>query len=531
MAIHLPNRHLFIDGEWRETVLKKRIPVINPATEQIIGDIPAATAEDVEIAVEAAKKAFSRNKGKDWSSASGAYRAKYLRAIAAKITERKSELGKLEAIDSGKPLDEALWDMDDVAGCFEYYADLAEGLDAKQKAPVSLPMETFKSYVLKEPLGVVALITPWNYPLLLATWKVAPALAAGCTAILKPSELASVTCLELAEVCREVGLPPGVLNILTGLGTEAGAPLASHPHVDKVAFTGSTATGSRIMASAAQMIKPVSMELGGKSPIIVFEDVDLDKAAEWTLFGCFWTNGQICSATSRLLVHVSVMPSVLNACQKTSQPKALCYSVRPKKALHQNFWTDLSNGPKKLKSLILLKKVAGLVQLSVEDRQYDKTLKFIATAKSEGATILSGGGRPKHLNKGFFVEPTIITDVTTSMQIWREEVFGPVLCVKTFSTEDEAIELANDTQYGLGAAVISNDPERCDRVAKDFRSGIVWVNCSQPCFCQAPWGGVKRSGFGRELGEWGLENYFSVKQVTQYISDEPWGWYQSPSKL
>ncbi|XP_061956192.1 aminoaldehyde dehydrogenase 2, peroxisomal-like [Populus nigra] len=503
MAIHLPNRQLFIDGEWRETVLKKRIPVINPATEQIIGDIPAATAEDVEIAVEAAKKAFSRNKGKDWSSASGAYRAKYLRAIAAKITERKSELGKLEAIDSGKPLDEALWDMDDVAGCFEYYADLAEGLDTKQKAPVSLPMETFKSFVLKEPLGVVALITPWNYPLLLATWKVAPALAAGCTAILKPSELASVTCLELGEVCREVGLPPGVLNILTGLGTEAGAPLASHPHVDKVAFTGSTATGSRIMASAAQMVKPVSMELGGKSPIIVFEDVDLDKAAEWTLFGCFWTNGQICSATSRLLVHESIASEFLDKLVK---------------------WT------KKIKISDPFEEGCRLGPL-VSGEQYDKILKFIATAKSEGATILSGGDRPKHLNKGFFVEPTIIIDVTTSMQIWREEVFGPVLCVKTFSTEDEAIDLANDTHYGLGAAVISNDPERCDRVAKAFRAGIVWINCSQPCFCQAPWGGIKRSGFGRELGEWGLENYLSVKQVTRYISEEPWGWYQAPSKL
>ncbi|KAJ6672456.1 BETAINE ALDEHYDE DEHYDROGENASE [Salix viminalis] len=503
MAIHLANRQLFIDGEWREAVLKKRIPVINPATEEIIGDIPAATAEDVEIAVDAAKKAFSRNKGKDWSSASGAYRAKYLRAIAAKITERKSELGKLEAIDSGKPLDEALWDMDDVAGCFEYYADLAEGLDAKQKAPVSLPMETFKSYVLKEPLGVVALITPWNYPLLLATWKVAPALAAGCTAILKPSELASVTCLELADVCREVGLPPGVLNILTGLGTEAGAPLASHPHVDKVAFTGSNATGSSIMASAAQMVKPVSMELGGKSPIIVFEDVDLDKAAEWTLFGCFWTNGQICSATSRLLVHESIASEFLDRLVK---------------------WT------KKIKISDPFEEGCRLGPV-VSGGQYDKTLKFIATAKSEGATILSGGNRPKHLNKGFFVEPTIITDVTTSMQIWREEVFGPVLCVKTFSNEDEAIELANDTHYGLGAAVISNDPERCDRVAKAFRSGIVWVNCSQPCFCQAPWGGIKRSGFGRDLGEWGLENYLSVKQVTQYISDEPWGWYQPPSKL
>ncbi|KAB5524927.1 hypothetical protein DKX38_022676 [Salix brachista] len=544
MAIRVPTRQLFIGGEWREPVLKKRIPIINPATEQIVGDIPAATAEDVEIAVEAARKAFSRNKGQDWPSTSGAYRAKYLRAIAAKITERKSELGKLEVIDCGKPLDEALWDMDDVAGCFEYYADLAEGLDAKQKAPVSLPMETFKSYVLKEPLGVVALITPWNYPLLMGAWKVAPALAAGCTAILKPSELASVTCLELADVCREVGLPPGVLNILTGFGTEAGAPLASHPHVDKVAFTGSSATGSKIMTSAAQMIKPVSMELGGKSPIIVFEDVDLDKAAEWTLFGCFWTNGQICSATSRLLVHVSVIFSVLNTYQMTSQPVLysscfglIFHDLKSRiellflKALHQSFWTGLSNGPKRLRFLILLKKVVGLAQLLVEGRQYEKVLEFIATAKSEGATILSGGDRPKHLTTGFFVEPTIITDVTTSMQIWREEVFGPVLCVKTFGTEDEAIELANDTHYGLGAAVISNDLERCDRVTKAFRAGIVWINCSQPCFCQAPWGGIKRSGFGRELGEWGLENYLSVKQVTQYISDEPWGWYQSPAKL
>ncbi|KAA3458310.1 betaine aldehyde dehydrogenase 1, chloroplastic [Gossypium australe] len=465
MAVQIPSRQLFIDGEWREPILKKRLPIINPATEEIIGNIPAATAEDVELAVAAARRALSSNKGKDWATAPGAVRAKYLRAIAAKVTERKTELAKLEAIDCGKPLDEAVWDIEDVAGCFEYYADLAEGLDAKQKAPVSLPMETFKSYVLKEPIGVVGLITPWNYPLLMATWKVAPSLAAGCAAILKPSELASITCLELGEVCREVGLPPGVLNILTGLGPEAGAPLASHPDVDKIAFTGSSATGSKIMAAAAQMVKPVSLELGGKSPIIVFEDVDLDKAAEWTAFGCFWTNGQICSATSRLIVH------------------------------------------------------------------YEKVLKFISTAKSEGATILSGGVRPEHLKKGFFVEPTIITDVTTSMQIWREEVFGPVLCVKTFSTEEEALELANDTHYGLGAAVISNDLERCDRVSKNLQAGIVWVNCSQPCFCQAPWGGNKRSGFGRELGEWGLDNYLSVKQVTQYVSDEPWGWYRSPSKL
>ncbi|KAH9720026.1 Betaine aldehyde dehydrogenase 1 [Citrus sinensis] len=472
MAIPIPSRQLFINGEWREPVLKKRIPIVNPTTEEIVGDIPAATAEDVELAVDAARQALSRNKGKDWSSASGAFRAKYLRAIAAKITERKSELANLETIDCGKPLEEAVWDIDDVAGCFEYYADLAEGLDAKQKAPVSLPMENFKSYVLKEPIGVVGLITPW-------------------------------TCLELAEVCREVGLPPGILNIVTGLGPEAGAPLVSHPHVDKIAFTGSNATGIRIMAAAAPMVKPVSLELGGKSPIIVFEDVDLDKAVEWTIFGCFWTNGQICSATSRLLVHESIAAEFLERMVK---------------------WI------KNIKISDPLEEGCRLGPV-VSGGQYEKVLKFISNAKSEGATILCGGARPEHLKKGFFVEPTVITDIATSMQIWREEVFGPVLCVKAFSTEDEAIELANDTRYGLGAAVISKDLERCDRVSKAFQAGIVWINCSQPCFSQAPWGGKKHSGFGRELGEWGLDNYLSVKQVTQYVSDEPWGWYKSPSKL
>ncbi|KAE9601451.1 putative oxidoreductase [Lupinus albus] len=501
MAISLPSRELFIDGEWKAPLLNKRIPIINPSTQQIIGDIPAATNEDVDLAVAAAKSALSRNKGADWSSASGSVRARYLRAIAAKITEKKTELGKLEALDCGKPLDEALWDLDDVAGCFDYYADLAEKLDEKQKTPVSVPMDTFRSYVLKEPIGVVGLITPWNYPLLMATWKVAPALAAGCTAILKPSELASVTCLELAEICREVGLPRGVLNILTGLGPEAGAPLASHPDVDKIAFTGSSATGSKIMTAAAQLIKPVSLELGGKSPIVVFEDVDLDKAAEWTLFGCFWTNGQICSATSRLIVHESIATEFLNRLVKWAK------NIK----ISDPFVEGCRLGP------------------VVSEGQYEKILKFISNAKSEGATILTGGSRPEHLKKGFFIEPTIITDVTTSMQIWREEVFGPVLCVKTFSTEEEAIDLANDTIYGLGSAVISNDLERCDRLTKAFKAGITWINCSQPCFTQAPWGGNKRSGFGRELGEWGLDNYLSVKQVTQYISDEAWGWYQNPT--
>lgn len=498
MAVPIPSRQLFIDGEWREPLLKKRIPIINPATQEIIGDIPAATAEDVDIAVEAARRAFS--KPDSWASTSGSFRAKFLRAIADKILERKIELAKLEVVDCGKPIDEAISDMVSVAGCFKYYAELAEALDAKQRIPISIPMESFKTHVLKEPIGVVALITPWNYPLLMAAWKVAPALAAGCTAILKPSELASVTCLELAEVCRDVALPPGVLNILTGLGPEAGAPLASHPHVDKIAFTGSTATGIKIMTTAAQTIKPISLELGGKSPILVFEDVDLDNAIEWTLYGCFPNNGQICSATSRLLVHENIAAK---------------------------FVEKLIQWSKSIKISDPLEEGCRLGAI-VSEGQYEKILNFISTAKSEGATILYGGVRPQHLKKGFFIEPTIITDVSTSMQIWREEVFGPVLCVKTFATEEEAIQLANDTHYGLGAAVVSNDLERCERLTKVLQAGVVWVNCSQPCFDQAPWGGIKHSGIGRELGEWGLENYLTVKQVTQYTSDKQWGWYSPP---
>uniref|UniRef100_M8C5I2 betaine-aldehyde dehydrogenase n=1 Tax=Aegilops tauschii TaxID=37682 RepID=M8C5I2_AEGTA len=496
----IPQRQLFIDGDWRVPALGRRLPVINPTTEASIGEIPAGTSEDVDAAVAAARAALKRNRGRDWSRAPGAVRAKYLRAITAKMIERKSDLARLEALDCGKPLDEAAWDMDDVAGCFEFFAGHAEALDKRQNAAVALP-ENFKCHLKKEPIGVVALITPWNYPLLMAVWKVAPALAAGCTAVLKPSELASVTCLELGDVCKEIGLPSGVLNIVTGLGHEAGAPLSSHPDVDKVAFTGSYATGQKIMVAAAPTVKPVTLELGGKSPIVVFDDVDIDKAVEWTLFGCFWTNGQICSATSRLLIHKNIAKEFIDRMVAWSK------NIKVSDPLEEG----CRLGP------------------VVSEGQYEKIKKFVANAKSEGATILTGGVRPKHLEKGFFIEPTIITDINTSMEIWREEVFGPVLCVKEFSTEEEAIELANDTHYGLAGAVISGDRERCQRLAEEIDAGCIWVNCSQPCFCQAPWGGNKRSGFGRELGEGGIDNYLSIKQVTEYTSDAPWGWYKAPA--
>ncbi|KAM0979627.1 hypothetical protein ACFX13_015740 [Malus domestica] len=500
MAVEIPSRQLFIDGEWKEPVLKKRIPIINPATEETIGDIPRATAGDVKIAVEAARRALARNNGKDWSSAPGASRAKYLRAIASKINERKTELAKLEAMDSGKPLDETVSDIGEVVSCFEYYAGLAEGLDAKQKTPVSLSTEKFKTHVLKEPVGVVGLITAWNYPLLMAAWKVAPALAAGCTAILKPSELASVTCLELAEVCINVGLPPGVLNILTGLGNEAGAPLSTHPDVDKISFTGSTLTGTKIMAAAAQSVKPVALELGGKSPIVVFDDADMEKAVEWTCFGICSSGGQTCSSTSRLIVQESIAMEFVNRLED---------------------WTKLIKISDPMEEGCRLGPV-------VSKGQYEKIFKYLEGARSAKAKVLYGGNRPEHLKKGFFIEPTVVTEVTCAMKIWREEFLGPVLCVKTFNTEEEALDLANDSPYGLGAAVMSKDLEKCERFATGVQAGVVWINCSQPSFIQAPWGGYKRSGFSRELGEWGLELYLNIKQVTEYVSDQPYGWFEPP---
>jgi betaine-aldehyde dehydrogenase len=502
-GVDVPRRGLFIDGEWVDPILGKRIPIVNPTTEDTVGDIPAATSEDVDAAVKAAKEAFYRNKGKDWAKAGGKHRATFLRAIAKRVAERKPELAKLESIDCGKPIDEAEWDMDDVSGCFEYYADLAEKLDERQYAPLELPMEQFKCNILREAIGVVGLITPWNYPMLMATWKVAAALAAGCTAILKPSELASVTCLELAGIAKDVGLPRGVLNVITGYGHEAGAPLASHSGVDKIAFTGSTATGRSVMSAASQLIKPVTLELGGKSPIIVFDDADVEKAVEWAMFGAFWTNGQICSATSRLLLQEGIADEFLKKLGIWAS------SIKVSDPLEK----DCRLGP------------------LVSEGQYEKVQKFVKVALDEGATLVCGGKRPDHLTKGYFLAPTVLSNVKPHMQIWTDEVFGPVLAVSTFKTEEEALALANDTQYGLAGAVISKDDDRCKRVSEALEVGIVWINCSQPCFCQAPWGGNKRSGFGRELGEWGLENYLSVKQLTRYISTDDWGWYPKPSKL
>lgn len=485
---------LFIDGRWVAPVRGQTFGTIDPSTEAVIAQVAAATAEDVDLAVRAARTAFDEGA---WPRMSGAQRGAVLRRIGRGIRERLQELAELEVRDNGKPLPEALWDLGDAAGCFEYYAGLAGQLDAHAEQPVALADERFRSVARREPVGVAGAIIPWNFPLLMAAWKVAPALAAGCTMVLKPSELTPLTALELARIAHEAGLPAGVLNVVTGLGKDAGAALSEHPDVDKLAFTGSVPTGSRIMQAAARDIKRVSLELGGKSPFIVFDDSDIEAAVEWIMFGIFWNQGEVCSATSRVLVQRDLYAPLLE------------------RLVQETRRITIGHG---LEDGVLLGPIVSL-------GQYEKILAAVERGQREGARLLAGGGRPDHLARGYFMEPAVFADVPEQSSIWREEIFGPVVCVRPFDDEADAVRSADDSRFGLAAAVMSRDLARCERVARALRAGIVWINCSQPTFTEAPWGGYKQSGIGRELGEWGLNNYLETKQITRYVSDQPWGWY------
>lgn len=484
---------LFINGDWVAPALGGMLPVIDPATEEVFHHIPAATEADADAAVKAAREAFDHG---PWPRMSGKERAVFLRAIAQGIRDRLPELARLEVRDNGKPLPEAEWDLGDAAGCFDFYAGLAEELDGEAE-DIALADGRFTAKAVREPLGVAVAIVPWNYPLLMASWKVAPALAAGCTMILKPAETTSLTALELGAIVKAAGLPPGVLNILSGKGSVVGQRLVEHPQVDKVAFTGSGPVGSRIMAAGARDIKRVSLELGGKSPFMVFADSDLEKAVEWIMFGIFWNQGQVCSATSRVLVERSLYAPLLA------------------RLVEEAGKIRIGNGLEK----------GTLLGPLVNRGQYEDVLRHIARAVEQGATVACGGRRPAGMNTGYYLEPTVLTDVPLDSDAWVEEIFGPVVCLRPFDTEEEAVALANDSRFGLAAAVMSADDARCERVAKAFRAGIVWINCSQPTFTEAPWGGYKQSGVGRELGRWGLDNYLETKQITRLVSDDPWGWY------
>ena len=484
----------YIDGQWQQAKSDTTFATINPATEQVITDIPAGNQQDIDLAVTAARQAFDHG---PWPKMSGKERGSYLRKMADIITRRLDELSKLEVLDNGKPYPEAKWDIEDTAGTFEFYAKLAEEMDTEEDQIITLPEADFSSTASKEPIGVAGAIIPWNFPMLMAAWKVAPALAAGCTMVLKPSEITPITALALAEVADEAGLPKGVLNIVNGLGVDAGQALVEHPQIDKLAFTGSVPTGSKIMAMAAKDIKNISLELGGKSPFVIFADSDIDKAVEWIMFGIFWNQGQVCSATSRVLVEESLYPALLER-----------LTIEAKKI-------TIGEG----------NQAGTLLGPLVNKDQFQKVLAAIEKGVSEGAKIATGGAHPEGLTQGYYLEPTVLTDMAEDSWIWQEEIFGPVVCIKSFKTEQQAIAMANNSRFGLAAAVMSKDDARCERVAKAFRAGIVWVNCSQPTFVEAPWGGYKQSGIGRELGEWGLNNYLETKQITRFNSTEPWGWY------
>lgn len=485
---------LYINGHWHSPVKGGLFETMDPSDESVIARVAAATAEDVDFAVRAARHAFDEG---PWPNLSGGERAAVLRRIAAGIRERQQELAELEVRDNGKPLPEALWDIGDTAGCFDFYADLAERLDQEREQAVALSDERFSSVARKEPVGVAGAIIPWNFPMLMAAWKVAPALAAGCCMVLKPSEVTPLTALELADIADRAGLPAGVLNIVTGLGADAGAPLSAHPGIDKLAFTGSVPTGSRIMQAAAKDIRNVSLELGGKSPFILFEDADIEAAVEWIMFGIFWNKGEVCSATSRVLVQ-----------QELYQPLMARLVEETRKITIGNGMQD-----------------GVLLGPLVNRTQYEKVSAAIARGIEEGARLVTGGRRPEHCARGYYLEPTIFADVPEESSVWQEEIFGPVVCIRTFDDEAQAVRSANNSRFGLAGAVMSRDLERCDRVARKLRAGIVWVNCSQPTFTEAPWGGYKQSGIGRELGEWGLNNYLETKQITSFNSAEPWGWY------
>lgn len=484
---------LFIDGEYCDAASGQVFDVVDPSNRQVFAQVARGGADDIDRAVQAARRAFDEG---PWPRMSGTERAAVLRRMGDAIAARRDDLARIEVQDNGKPLPEANWDIDDTAGVFHFYADLAARLDNSAEQDIPLAMEGFTSKAVKEPVGVAGAIIPWNFPMLMASWKVAPALAAGCTVVLKPSELTPLTALELGEIANEAGLPAGALNIVPGFGPEAGQPLTEHPGVDKLAFTGSVPTGSRIMATAAKDIKTVSLELGGKSPLVVFADTPIEEAVEWIMFGIFWNQGEVCSATSRVLIEEPIYEPLLARLAEEAGKIRIGHGMDDGVLL----------GP------------------LVSQSQHEKVLAAIERGKSEGR-LVSGGGVPAGLEHGCYVEPTIFADMGEDTWIWREEIFGPVVCVKPFKTEEDAIRMANDSRFGLGAAVMSTDLDRAERVARAFRAGIVWINCSQPTFTEAPWGGYKQSGIGRELGEWGLNNYLETKQITAFDRSKPWGWY------
>jgi len=480
---------MYINGEFVESTRGAYFHVVDPSTEEIIGEVPEADEQDVNRSVAAAKSAFESG---PWPQTTAQERGRVLFRLAERVRKEAKMLAELEARNSGKPIVEAEYDIADVATCFEYYG----GLATKVLGHVNPVPDNALSLSLREPIGVAGQIIPWNYPLLMAAWKLAPAIAAGCTCVLKPAEQTPLTALEFAHFLADAGLPPGVVNIITGFGESAGAPLAKHPDVNKIAFTGSAAVGKAIVKMAADTIKRVTLELGGKSPNIFFADADFEAAIDGALFGVFINQGEVCSAGSRILVERPIYGKFLDA--MTAKAKAI--------RLGPPLERETKMGP------------------LVSKEQFERVRSYQELGKRE-AKLAAGGGRPASATRGYYVEPTIFYDVDNSARIAQEEIFGPVAAVIPFANEAEAIRIANETPYGLAAAVWSRDIFKAFRVVRALRAGIVWVNHMQPTYVEAPWGGYKQSGFGRELGPWGIEEYLETKQVHINLNEQPIGWY------
>jgi len=479
---------MYIGGQFVDAAGGGTFDVFDPATEQVMATCPAGTAADVDRAARAAHRAFYEV----WRGTSAQERGRVLFRLAERVRARRAELAELETRNSGKPIAEAEFDMDDTATCFEYYAGLATKING-DVLPVPVPAVAL---AMREPMGVAGQIIPWNYPLLMAAWKLGPALAAGCTVVLKPAEQTPLSVLRLASDFEAVGLPPGVVNIVTGDGPSAGAPLVAHPMVRKIAFTGSADVGRQIMRNAADQLKRVSLELGGKSPNIFFSDADFESAIDGALFGVFINQGEVCSAGSRVLVQRDIYKKFVDA------------AAAKAKTIRVGSGLDRAN------------KMGPLV--SAEQR--DRVVQYLRVGAREGK-VAAGGGVPASHTRGWFVEPTIFYDVDNGARIAQEEIFGPVMSVIPFTDEADAIRIANATQYGLAAAVWTRDIFKAFRVVRELEAGIVWVNHMQPTMVEAPWGGYKASGFGRELGRWGVEEYLETKQVFINLDEKPIGWY------
>jgi betaine-aldehyde dehydrogenase len=491
-AVKTLTLNMYINGEWKKA--EKQRPTVNPATGEVIGYAAEGSAEDMKAAIEAAREAFDSG---SWSETSASERAAILFKIADKLEEAKEELAALETMDNGKPYREAEADVEDAAACFRYYAGLITKPDG-QTYSVPAPMQAM---VIKEPIGVCGLIVPWNYPLLMSVWKIAPALAAGNTIVFKPSEVTPVTPTKLFEILESVGLPKGVANLVMGAGDTVGNTLIQDKRVDKISFTGGTVTGKHIMRQAAENVTKVSLELGGKSPNIIFADADFETAVDYALFGIFAGSGQICAAGSRILVEESIAEKFIERFAERAQ------KIKVGNGMNQ----EIEMGP------------------LVSEEHMKKVLKYIEIGKQEGARLVCGGNRitSSGLEKGFFVEPTVFSNVTSNMKIVQDEIFGPVVVIQTFKDEKEAIKLANDTEYGLAGSVFTNDGAKALRVIKKLRAGITWVNTYHFTFNEAPWGGYKQSGIGRGLGTFGLEEFQEVKQININLQVEPIGWFKN----